>query len=378
MLRLILFNSSAWDVTRWAYDAATGLCTSKTYADGSTVAYTHTPDGLPLRTTYASGKWKENVYDAQRKVVGCRSSDGTGDAAFAHDDFGRLVLSSNGIATATRILADNGTATNEAWAVGGESATLVRELDERGRLVALVGRDDAPSLSAASAQRYTYDTDGRLAAVSNAEAVVTYAYAPDGRDAGYTLTLANGTAFTRTVVRDPFRRDLVARIENRVNGASVESLAYAYDALSRPVSRNGDAFGYNARGEVVFSRGDAENAEEAYAYDPIGNAVLAASGGITNAYTANALNQYTQVGRAAPCPPTTDGGLGQTALPIAPTTDGGLGQTALPTTPAYDADGNLTAFGPRAFAYDAASRLVSVSSNGVLLVTRVERVPLVE
>ena len=274
----------AWDVTRWAYDTVTGLCMSKTYADG----------------------------------------------------------------------ADNGTATNEAWAVGGESATLVRELDEQGRLVALTGRDGAPSPSATSAQRYTYDTDGRLAAVSNAEAVAAYAYAPDGRDAGYTLTLANGMTFTRTVVRDPFRRDLVARIENLVNGTPVENLAYAYDALARPVSRNGDAFGYNARGEVAFSRGDAESAEEAYAYDHIGNAVLAASGGVTNAYAANALNQYTQVGRAAPCPPTTDGGLGQTALPI---------------TPAYDADGNLTGCGPWAFSYDAANRLVTVSSNGVLLVT---------
>ena len=69
------------------------------------------------------------------------------------------------------------------------------------------------------------------------------------------------------------------------------------------VTRNADAFGYNARGEMVFSRGDAENAEGAYAYDHIGNAVLAASGGVTNACAANALNQYTQVGRAAPCPP---------------------------------------------------------------------------
>ena len=91
-------------------------------------------------------------------------------------------------------------------------------------------------------------------------------------------------------------------IENRVNGAPVEGLAYAYDALARPVSRNGDAFGYNARGEVVFSRGDAESAEEAYAYDHIGNAVLAASGGVTNAYAANALNQYASILRASVSP----------------------------------------------------------------------------
>ena len=349
-------DGATWDVTRWAYDAATGLCATKTYADGSTVAYTHTPDGLPLRTTCASGRWTENVYDSKRQSVGRLSSDGSDDAALVRDAFGRLVASSNRNATVTRTLADNGTATNEAWTVGGEAAALVRRLDAQGRLVALTGRDGAPSPSApppAYAQRYAYDADGRLAAASNAEAIVTYAYTPDGQDAGYTLTLANGTTFTRTVVRDPFRRDLVVRIANCVNGAPVESLAYAYDALARPVTRNGDAFGYNTRGEVVSSHGGTKSTEESYAYDGIGNAVLAASGGVTNAYAANALNQYTQVGRAAPCPPTTDGGLGQTALPI---------------TPAYDADGNLTAFGPWAFAYDAASRLVSVSSNGVNLV----------
>ena len=153
-----------------------------------------------------------------------------------------------------------------------------------------------------------------------------------------TWASSNGIA---SVVRDPFRRDLVARIENRVNGVAVSSLAYVYDALSRPVSRNADTFGYNARGEVVSSHGGTKNTEETYAYDHIGNAVLAAFGGITNAYTANALNQYASILRASvsPCEPT------------------------------YDADGNLTAFGPWAFAYDAASRLVSVSSNGIPLVT---------
>ncbi|MBR2837753.1 MAG: hypothetical protein IKE55_03115, partial [Kiritimatiellae bacterium] len=59
-----------WDTTTWTYDAATGNCLSKTYADNSTVTYTYTPDNLPLRTTYASGRWKENVYDERRQVVG--------------------------------------------------------------------------------------------------------------------------------------------------------------------------------------------------------------------------------------------------------------------------------------------------------------------
>lgn len=121
-----------------------------------------------------------------------------------------------------------------------------------------------------------------------------------------------------------------------------QSFAYAYDALSRPISRNADTFAYNVRGEVVSATVCGNG--EAHSYDHIGNAVLAASGGVTNAYAANSLNQYTQVGRAAPCPPTPDGGLGQAAPPV---------------TPAYDADGNMTDDGSFLYAYDAENRLAS-------------------
>ena len=43
---------------------ALGNRVAKTYADGSAVICTYTPDNLPLRTTYASGRWIEYVYDA--------------------------------------------------------------------------------------------------------------------------------------------------------------------------------------------------------------------------------------------------------------------------------------------------------------------------
>ena len=48
----------------------------------------------------------------------------------------------------------SGAVTNEAWTVGGESAMLVRELDGQGRLVALAGRDGAPSPSVAYQRRF--------------------------------------------------------------------------------------------------------------------------------------------------------------------------------------------------------------------------------
>ena len=326
----------SWDVTRWAYDPRTGSCVSKTYADGSSVRHTYTPDNLPLRTTYASGRWQENVYDSRRQIVGTVSCDDSADAAFAHDAGGRLVAASNAAASVALSLSDAGAATNEAWTVDGESAALVRTFDPQGRLASLSIPGSGYGLA------FVYDTDGRIASASNAIAAVTYAYTPDGLDAGYTLTLTDGATFTRTVTRDPFRRELATRVESGVNGVPVERLAFAHDTLGRPVSRNADTFAYNARGEVLFSRRGAGNAEEAYSYDGIGNLLLSSATATTNAYSANGRNQYVSI-LCASAPPRE-------------------------TVPLYDADGNLVSLGPWAYAYDAANRLVSVSSNGAPLV----------
>ena len=116
---------------------------------------------------------------------------------------------------------------------------------------------------------------------------------------------------------------------------------YVLDALPCPVTRNADTFAYNSRSEVAAAT--IAGNHEMHAYDNIGNSIYAAFNGLTNTYTANNLNQYTSVGRVAPNAP--------------------------PTSPTYDADGNMTAFGPWTYTYDSNSRLVTVSSNGVLLVT---------
>ena len=70
-----------------------------------------------------------------------------------------------------------------------------------------------------------------------------------------------------------------------------------------------------------------------YAYDTIGNRTLSYANVTTNTYTANNLNQYTQVGRDAP---------------IAP-----------PVAFSYDADGNMTNDGRFTYTFDAENRLVS-------------------
>ena len=61
------------------------------------------------------------------------------------------------------------------------------------------------------------------------------------------------------------------------------------------VSRT-DIYGYNARSELVLAAKNAEDAKEhEYAYDPIGNRQTSSDLGTTRAYTANSLNQYTEI-----------------------------------------------------------------------------------
>ena len=108
-------------------------------------------------------------------------------------------------------------------------------------------------------------------------------------------------------------------------------------------TRNSDTFGYNERSEVVFSRRDAENAEDSYSYDNIGNLLKYSFSTITNFYAANNLNQYTSI-------------LCDSV-------------SLREINPQYDIDGNLISDNTYSFTYDSHNRLKTVSSNGVLLVT---------
>ena len=324
-------DGSAWDVTRWTYDPQTGKCLSKRYADGSEMTTTYTMDGLPAITTLPSGQWKACEYDAQRRLVGQTSNDGREDAAFAYDEFSRMVAVSNGVAQIGYELHRGGIATNEIVEIGDGEYELARNVDEFGRIA---GR----GLVGGERTTVAYTAANRVESVESAAVGVTYLYTADGQDAGYQLT-TGGTTVRREVTRDAYRRALVTAVSNFVNGVAIDATTYSHDALSRVTGRaHGpscaatDEFGYNEKGEVTYA--SINGWEAVYDYDQIGNFLEVTQGTNSTIYSSSALNQYTAAGDAAL---------------------------------SYTADGGLTGFGGLTFAYDSGTRLTSVSSNGVVI-----------
>ncbi len=93
-------------------------------------------------------------------------------------------------------------------------------------------------------------------------------------------------------------RDLLTEMLYKRNTVEVAKRSYTYDYLARPVTRitarEGssavtDSFAYNGRSELSAAMG------LDYSYDNIGNRRLILTGGVSNMYTTNRLNQYTVI-----------------------------------------------------------------------------------
>ena len=347
------------DTTTWAYDARTSLCLSKTYADGSTVAYTYTPDNLPLRTTYASGKWKENVYDSQRRLTGMLYSSPDMDYEIQNDAYGNATNVQDAAGNIWRHVYSFNSKMLDEMFIQGDGVTGVQGatyfVAATNNIVRAYDSFDRPTGYALAVNgetkggiSYAYDAHGRISritATNSAGRAFSVAYTNvAGYNCGYTITTPNGSTIRRIVERDEFRRNLVTNCATHFNSALVDSNLYAFDALSRPTTRRTgttdvssvDAhFAYNNRSEVV-SAAIGSNIY-AHGYDDIGNHVLFSDNLTTNTFTHNALNQM--VGRDAP---------------IAP-----------PTTFAYTPDGGLSFDGTWNYSYDAEDQLASITSSSL-------------
>ena len=339
-----------WDITQWEYDPASGVNVSKTYADGSQIAYAYTDNGNKTRTTWARGAWKQNAYNARNLVSGTTYSEtGTPSVAYAYEDSGKVASATLSDGTAYAYGYDDRLLnTNESVAVGGEAFSVNRTFDGFRR-----GLETSVTITNVvhAAKVRSYDSENRVCGYALTNAVgrgVSVSLAYDGSYlTNMAYALPGGVLFSARLSREPGRKALVTRRDYAFGGQSAFWDSTEYDLLGRPTNAADSVslvreWLYNRRSELAAA--NIGTNRYGYFYDTIGNRLWSAANSTTNFYAANSLNQYTQVGWAAPCPPTPDGGLGQAALPV---------------TPTYDADGNMTDDGSFLYAYDAENRLAS-------------------
>ncbi len=228
--------------------------------------------------------------------------DGTGTRSFAYDARGRLTSETNAL------------------------AVIAREYNALG----------LPSGFAADSDdgiAYAYDGAGRMTNVCFGALSFCHGYLPHTRHLE-SVSNSCGIGWRRVYEGE---RNLIASVTNFSGAATVAAFSYMNDALGRRVVRNGDTFAYNARSELTNAVMNAN--AYGYGHDGIGNLLFFAAGTVTNAYMANALNQYALITGGA------------TASPI------------------YDPDGNMLTNGVWSYTWDAENRLVGAANNQTIGIT---------
>ncbi|MDD2460148.1 MAG: RHS repeat-associated core domain-containing protein [Kiritimatiellia bacterium] len=308
----LLNPNSSLDVTRWLYDEATGLLTNKLYADGLGPAYTYTPDGQLAARVWARGVATAYTYvPFSGELVSADYSDSTPDIAYTYGRIGSVASVADASGTRTFVHSPDGLTLADSVQFQDETFTFHEAYNTFGRSAGYALSNSVggvSSLVAGTAQGY--DAFGRISAVSVAGIPSPFRYGwLSGSDLQQSLIMPNGVI--RQTAYDPLRDLPVSVTHSNAAGTVLTRRTFAYDAAGRLTDRTQyrlgdetnrlDTFGYNLRSELT-SAALGTNAY-AYAFDPIGNRMSATENTETAEYSANALNQYTNVLRAfaTPC-----------------------------------------------------------------------------
>jgi RHS repeat-associated protein len=388
---LPVFPSVAGDTTTWTFDEATGVLLHKTYADGKGPTYDYYADGLLKRRMWARKDanndplYTDYAYTPQGRLAVVDYSDNTPDVAYTYHPLGQRATITDGSGTRTFAYNELTQSLAQETFSGIPNATLARAYDNYVRPTGYVLTTAATPTVATTAVTYNYahasgllyqvlgDTvPTQLAANNYATTSLTPSTFTYNRLANSEL-LASVVGPVHTVYNtyEP-NRDVLTSKQNKVtvgananiNNGVVSQYDYTINAIGQRTSRSQsgiafttpstDTFLYNPRGEVTGSINSANPAyNRGYAYDPIGNRLIATDGlsstpTTARTYTSNSLNQYTEIQTTQNTPPP-------------PTTT-----TAAPT---YDDDGNMLTDGTgKTFLWDCENRLIQVNlPNGEIV-----------
>ena len=334
-------GGTTWDETRWEYDSASGLDTTKQYADGSRISYAYTDNGKKTRTTWSRGEWMQHAYN-ERNLVSETTYSGlfTPSASYTYMDSGKIASATLSDGTAYAYDYDERLLnTNESVKLASSNFNVKRSYDEFRRII-----ETAVVVTniryAAKVRRY--DSENRVCgyALTNAAGRgVSVSLDYDGPYVTNTVyTMPNGSRFSARLSREVGRRNLVTRRDYFFDDLSIYWHSTEYDLLNRPTNATDSAslvqkWLYNRRSELATATVGTDR--YSYAYDTIGNRTWDVASTVTNSYAANSLNQYATILRASVSP--------------------------CEILPLYDADGNMTSDGTFSCVYDAENRLASAT-----------------
>jgi RHS repeat-associated protein len=326
-------HTSSFDRTVWSYDLATGLLTNKLYSDNRGPSYTYTPDGKLSRRTWARGVTTDYHYDFQSQLTNISYSDNTPAVGFTFDRLGRQTTITDGQGT-------RAFSYNDALQLAAETnvtGQLTRTYDSLGRSSGFhMGADLG---SAPYSVFNSFDSLGRFLNLSSVVGSISnswnYSFLPNSELLSGWTAVGSGVTVSRNYESN---RNLLTGVSNGVGSTLISRFDYVNDAVGRRILRIDagstvatNVFGYNSRSELTTALMGANSF--AWELDPIGNRVSDSSNSVTHSYTANALNQYTQI------------------------TNGGL------RTLVYDLDGNLTNDGVFAYSWDSENRMIGAANE---------------
>ena len=362
------------NVTRFAYEPSLQRLSQLTDANGNVTKYGYDPNGNLLGITYANGSAETWGYDtcctpsswvnrrgnklayeydpATGQLLSKTYADGS-KATYEYDPRGNLTAASN---YTGRITLD--------YFPGNDRLKRITYPGERWLEYAYdaAGRRQTMTDQLGYWLSYDYDTTGRLRSMTNSATtrVVLYEYDPAGRLAR--KTLANGVYTT-------YSYDAAGRLATLTNSLATHSVLsffnYAYDDRGRrrqAATHIGVwTYDYDDLGQLthaVLASTDPQipNQDLTYVYDALGNRIRTIENGVTTAYAANNLNQYTKVGESG----------------YVFDADGNLNQETGPQsrTLSFDEENRLVEVSQGTndwqYAYDALGNRVATIENGIL------------
>ncbi|MBD2438866.1 RHS repeat protein [Nostoc sp. FACHB-110] len=279
-------------VTQYSYNIY-GELTGITYANGSSETFSYDLSGNLFQAKERSGDTFQFTYDTTGKLTRKTFDDGTFES-YAYDTKGNLSSITKGSETISLEYDTNNRLTKITYPNG---RWLQYTYDSTGKRTKMVDQ-------AGFTVNYNYDADDRLVGLTNAsgQSLITYTYDAVGRLSRET----NGNG-TYTIYKYDAASQLT-EISNHAANSTVNSyFRYTYDNLGRQTSVTTaegkwtyeyDGTGQLTRAFLDYTDPSLTDQDLRYVYDAAGNRISSSVNGVTTNYTANNLNQYTQVGSA--------------------------------------------------------------------------------